>query len=419
MRVDINNAIINIKNSKHLWDTTIAPTLPQPDNLQGSGVGASDISKAFEEIRTLLNVISESDIDGVAWTVNKGNFDGASAALAQILSAYGGSPADIVAQIPNICSWLWSLKTAALQLIPIHPEAASLSPDFKRVMSGKIAEANAWFEEVEALRARIDNIQASAQVSLDAIQLQQSQSGGSVRIIQELLAKIEGHEREASTAKTNASSSASNANTEATAVAKIAQDLTDSVDIKIAIFKEFGDRRDEISGLLENANKVGLARSFQAKRTELTSTWRLWAVAFMCGILGLLALGVFELLPLLEVGALDPLAIISRFLLASPLVWFTWFSARQYGHVLRISEDYAFKEAAAMAFAGYRNEMGMDPEMLKLLQESAIRNFGANPAELLLKRADPASPLHDVFERALEKISPKELMEAVASLIKK
>ena len=70
-----------------------------------------------------------------------------------------------------------------------------------------------------------------------------------------------------------------------------------------------------------------------------------------------------------------------------------------------------------MAFAGYRNEMGADAELLKLLQESAIRNFGANPAKMLLKRADAASPIHEMLEKVLEKVKPEEVITALAPLL--
>ena len=72
-----------------------------------------------------------------------------------------------------------------------------------------------------------------------------------------------------------------------------------------------------------------------------------------------------------------------------------------------------------MAFAGYRNEMGADSDMLKLLQESAIRNFGANPTKMLFKRADAASPLHEMLEKILEKVKPVEIIEALAPFLKK
>jgi hypothetical protein len=286
-------------------------------------------------------------------------------------------------------------------------------------MTARISEAQEWIAQAGEIKDVIRQAEIRATDLLNRIEEQQASANESVQAIQALLATIQGHEREAGTAKTNAESAASTATTESSAVAKMAQDLAVSVARKDALFKEFEDRRDEIAGLLENANKVGLARSFHEKRKELESTWRVWAVAFVAGILALVWIGWAELLPLLKAGSPDPVAVAVRFLLASPIVWFSWFAARQYGHVLRISEDYAFKEAAAMAFAGYRNEMDGDPELLRLLQEAAIRNFGANPAKMLLKRGDAASPIHELMEKALEKAKPGEIVEALSPLLKK
>ena len=69
-----------------------------------------------------------------------------------------------------------------------------------------------------------------------------------------------------------------------------------------------------------------------------------------------------------------------------------------------------------MAFTGYRNEVAADPELLKLLQESAIKNFGANPARFLLKKPDASSPLHEVFDKALDKVKPEALTEFISNL---
>jgi hypothetical protein len=79
-----------------------------------------------------------------------------------------------------------------------------------------------------------------------------------------------------------------------------------------------------------------------------------------------------------------------------------------------MAEDYAFKEAAAMAFAGYRNEVSADSELLKLLQESAIKNFGANPSKLLLKKADASSPIHEAIDKLLEKMKPEDMLSALS-----
>ena len=415
MRTNLSATLNLIQNSKDIWDQ-IAPQLPQQEIQPGFGVAVTDITRAFEEVITLLHATEDREVDGIAWSVHKSTVDSIPSAIAHFFTAYTNNPAQISASSTQICSWLWSLKTSMIQLIPIHPESARLSPDFERFMTGRIEEAQGWFESAETLKSDIIQIEATARETLAAIQVQQEQSQGVVQTIQGILTTVQGQERESSTAKTNAISSAAAANTDAASVSKLVQDLTSSVEIKTSLFKEFEDRRDEISGLLENANKVGLARSFSEKRKALTWTWRGWVLAFLAGISGLLWIGLAELLPLLKVGSPDPVAVIVRFLVAAPLVWFTWFAARQYGHVLRISEDYAFKEAAAMAFAGYRNEMGADANMLKLLQESAIRNFGANPAEMLLKRADAASPLHEVLERALEKLEPKQVVDSLTAL---
>ncbi|OYQ18563.1 hypothetical protein CHR90_09810 [Elstera cyanobacteriorum] len=82
-------------------------------------------------------------------------------------------------------------------------------------------------------------------------------------------------------------------------------------------------------------------------------------------------------------------------------------------------EDYAFKEATAMAFVGYRNEMSQDADMLKLLQESAIRNFASSPLEAISKKDEVASPIHDLLEKSLSKLEPKQLVDAIITLTKK
>lgn len=419
MRIDISNAINQVETAKRHWDQA-APTLSPQENLQGTGVDAADIARSFEEVIALLKAFDRSEtIDGVIWSQYRGNFESVPNAMSQFFNANWNNPAQVLANIQNICSWLWTLKSSLLQLLPIHPESARLSPDFERAMTAKIEEAQLWFTKAEEIKASIQQTEERVGALLTQIQDQQSKANETSQAVQLLLATIQGYEREAGTAKTNAESAASSATTESSSVTKMVQELAASVALKDALFKEFEDRRDEIAGLLENANKVGLARSFRDKRKELERTWMIWAGAFVIGIVGLLWIGLAELLPLLKAGSPDPVAVAVRFLVASPLIWFSWFAARQYGNVLRVSEDYAFKEAASMAFAGYRNEMGADPEMLKLLQESAIRSFGANPAKMLLKRGDAASPLHEMLDKVLEKAKPKEIIDALASLVGK
>lgn len=416
MRVDTSAYLNAIHGCRDIW-AQVYPQIPTPENLSGIGVGVNDITVGIDQLIRLLEILGGSDVDAIALSIHKPGLESNINGVRGFFTSYASNPAQFHASAAQICSWIWGLKSSLIQLVPIHPEASRLSPDFERHMSTRIEEAQGWFGQAEALKSAIAHIEATSRESLKALQLQRTESNSTTEAIQAILTTVQGQEREAGTAKTNAISSAVTANTEAATVAKLVQELLSSVEVKTTLFNEFEGRREEIAGLLENANKVGLARSFSDKRKQLTWTWRGWAFAFFVGICGLLAIGLLELLPLLKTGSPDPVSVLARFSIASPLVWFTWFAARQYGVVLRVSEDYAFKEAAAMAFVGYRNEMGADAEMLKMLRESAIRNFGANPAEMLLKRADASSPLHDALEHALEKMEPKQVMETLTSLV--
>lgn len=192
------------------------------------------------------------------------------------------------------------------------------------------------------------------------------------------------------------------AKTNSDSVAALAANLKDAVEEKDKLFEEFEGRRDEIAKLLVSANQVGLAGSFQKTRKKRFYALMLWGFVFSIGLVSLYKLGR-TIFPLLNTNV-DLITIGGHLLLAAPAIWLTWFAARQYGHSLRIYEDYAFKESTAMAFVGYRNEMGQDPDMLKLLQKSAIQNFAANPTQLILKNADPASPAHALFEKSADEI---------------
>jgi hypothetical protein len=225
MKTDFSALLSQIQSCKDQWDQT-APQITPQDNLQGFGVSVSDITKAFEEVVTLLNAANDREVDGVAWCVHKGNFDSIPNAMTQFFASYWNSPAQLSASSTQISSWLWSLKTSLLQISPIHPESARLSPDFEQHMSGRIQDALGWFDRAEELKSEILKIEESARKTLETITSQAADSGAVVQTIQGLLATVQGEEREAGTAKTNAISSAAAANAEAATVSRLVQDLT-------------------------------------------------------------------------------------------------------------------------------------------------------------------------------------------------
>jgi len=193
-------------------------------------------------------------------------------------------------------------------------------------------------------------------------------------------------------------------------MAQLLQGIEEATEKQQALFKEFEGRRKEIAKLLEGANQAGLAASFQTRRQELDKRRRTWAVAFI-GSIAFLMLNASFLVFSVTGNDIYSIQSVVHLFLTAPLVWLAWFAARQYGFALRISEDYAFKEAAAMSFVGYRNEMATDEDMLQLLREYAIHNFGKNPADILVGSTDHSSPFHEALDKFLHKTKPDELME--------
>ena len=54
--------------------------------------------------------------------------------------------------------------------------------------------------------------------------------------------------------------------------------------------------------------------------------------------------------------------------------------------------------------------------MIKLLRESAINNFGKQPTRIFDK-LDPASPLHELLDKALEKGAVDKFVELIKALV--
>ena len=92
--------------------------------------------------------------------------------------------------------------------------------------------------------------------------------------------------------------------------------------------------------------------------------------------------------------------------LAAPLIWLGWFSAIQYGGIIRVQEDYAFKEATSKAFQGYRDHLEHLasvnlPEAgtaMNLLAAKTIEILAHEPLRIYGKTEKDASPAHSLVE---------------------
>ena len=165
------------------------------------------------------------------------------------------------------------------------------------------------------------------------------------------------------------------------------------------LFTDFEAYRKQVDDLLGDANRTGMAASFTARREALRIPLILWAVVFIGAIIGLSILGLVYIEPLITGAHWEQIP--AKLALTAPMVWLGWFAVKQYGYTTRLREDYAYKEASAKSFEGYKREAGqVDGDMLKRLLETAIRNLGDNPIRVYNGHDNHASPVQELLEKA-------------------
>lgn len=112
-----------------------------------------------------------------------------------------------------------------------------------------------------------------------------------------------------------------------------------------------------INSILPKAASAGLSVAFSNRGRQTESTKLLWLGSFICSLV-LLFIFAWHLSNIQLPSSTDYWhQLLIRMPLAAPLIWLGWFSAVQYGNIIRIQEDYAFKEATSIAFQGYRDHM--------------------------------------------------------------
>jgi len=409
-----------LQEQKGQWDQFV---LDLPDDIR-SAHGADILTASIPEwfltcwsgIRYAETQLVDPVMKELTWPLIVGQINGIDTHMQQWRT--NGSAWFFANQIPRaVLGLLWEIRKLLAWITPDLTNAAVV-PGISELM------ANA--------QLIYDAAHKTTTASREALKSQEVIGGIEVKF-QEAVTRIQGHEREASNAQANASASASAATQAKGSVDELVGGLNGDVDIQKGLIADFEHNRDLVEQTLQGASKIGLAKSFSARRESLERSQTNWGRIFVGGLLLLLvgaALPLFLNKSVSGSGMLEILApelgkvssasspsilgsvlvYLSHVLVLGPGIWLTWFAARKYGQLSRLAEDYAFKEASALAFVGYRSEMGEDKEMLDLLRRTAIENFGANPVRVLTDD-EPASPVHDALVRVLKKTSPDKLAE--------
>ena len=192
------------------------------------------------------------------------------------------------------------------------------------------------------------------------------------------------------------------------------------------IYEELGTAAKnsiEQAAIIENtlaaANRVGLAKAFENRRKDLDKPLYIWGGIFLAAIVALCGLGGFVIFPNLigRDGANLYQHLLIELPMTIPLIWLGYFSGSRYSYIEKVREDYAFKEATALSFEGFKTETSnVDKELLSKLLSISIENFGQNPIRLYDKKnsVSPASEalnseiIKSVTDKVLEKMPTVE-----------
>lgn len=173
-----------------------------------------------------------------------------------------------------------------------------------------------------------------------------------------------------------------------------------------------------IESIIPRGASAGLAAAFSSRGKQLDKTKWIWLSLFVASLTALAAFAWHLTSIELPEGVTFWDQLLSRLPLAAPLVWLGWFSAIQYGNIIRVQEDYAFKEATSKAYQGYKDHMehlgnvDLDEAQtaLTLLSETTIQVLGREPLRIYGKTAQDASPAHGLSQ-ILRKPKPKKQAE--------
>lgn len=159
------------------------------------------------------------------------------------------------------------------------------------------------------------------------------------------------------------------------------------------------EQQTEIQKTIEDANRLGMAGAFKKRKDELRLPLLFWTSVSIVTLIGLVALS-YSIMKDILTNNVEIYQLYLEIPIFASSVWLGWFSARQFGYVARIREDYSYKYAISMAFEGYKNATReIDTEMLKELLKLTIYNMSKNPIEIYDSKNNHGTPYTEIVEK--------------------
>lgn len=387
------NLISDIKKRLSLWKSNLSE---YPDVIFRGGVSTSsaDLYCSIENVIELLDIFENLDVDAVLYLMHGPSVNASLSGLQSTLDQYVTNKGTLPFT-DHVVEQTWALYNL---LMNIHPKADILPSLFKLMHQHEKrgdTEYGKLFKNAKEVIKSAQILDSTVTKQLEGSKKNLEEFTQSVQALKNLQITAEATAVSITSTKTNVDGLLTNLGD----VEKKGEDLLD----KLVFIKAQADEA------LSCSTQVALADSFKNRKQSLEKAQEKWIAAFCSGLLffffvtlcSLIFQKEFNLQPLIQNGHVDAWGVVSRLLIMSPVIWFTWFCVKRYGNNVSLIEDYAFKEASALAFVGYFNNMQDDPEMIKLLRESAIKNFAYSPSRLI-GGDNPTSPLDEVISSAMK-----------------
>lgn len=173
---------------------------------------------------------------------------------------------------------------------------------------------------------------------------------------------------------------------------------------------EFESRTKEIESLLPGATSAGLASAFADRKNDIQKNKNWWIVLLIASASLLVCFGVFSLTPWgNKIGAASSFS--GRIVIVAGLILLEEFARRNFNIISRLAESYAYKEALAKSYFGYKKQMEEIPmpsgnETEKTMGHSVLM-------ETFLGKLDDEPGKH-VFDKEKQIIGPGAIIDKIS-----
>ncbi len=189
----------------------------------------------------------------------------------------------------------------------------------------------------------------------------------------------------------------------------------------------FANMETQINSLLVGATNAGLAKSFNKMSTTFKYSIMFWNSAFIISLICLVAFNIFGLVANnleIKFKAFDvDFSIYKMVFISLPIIWLAIFCQRRRAEFVRLQQEYAHKEAVAMSYLSYKEQIQNlnlpDTKLLENLMEKTINVISYNPSKTLDGKVKESMPTLEFLDKTWDKVSPEKILEILLEKIAK